>query len=340
MSGDVTILFDQRWIGPHGIGRFAAELFARIPGVEPVPTTLKPLHPLNPLWLSGIIARRRPDVFFTPGFNPPARCAVPFVFMIHDLIPIRFAGETTLTKRLYFELLVRPACRRAHRILTVSEFSRQEIISWSGVPADKVVNVSIGVSPGFSPTGAVKDLGRPYFLFVGNHKPHKNLRRVVEAFARTGLSPAVGLAITGMPGSEMQRFVASLGVEGSVIFAGEIPETELAAWYRGAVALVFPTLYEGFGLPALESMACGTPVISSGVTSLPEVVGDNAVIVDPSDCYMIAEAMHNLYTDVELRRRLSTDGVRRAKLFDWDRTVAMVRNILHAACRPPTDERL
>lgn len=332
MKDGATILFDQRWIGPHGIGRFARELFTRIDGVEPLPDALKPLHPLDPIWLSTVIARRRPDVFFTPGFNPPLYCPVPFVFMIHDLIPIRFREETTLAKRIYFATFVRSACRRARRILTVSEYSRREIVAWSGVAPEKVVNVSVGVASNFSPEGVRKELDRPYFFFVGNHKPHKNLNRVIEAYAGSGLSPAVALAVTGTPGAEMQRFVASLGVAESVIFVGEIPEAELAAWYRGAVALVFPTLYEGFGLPALEAMACGTPVITSFTTSLPEVVGDTALIVDPYSLKLIAEAMCSVYRDVELRGRLSSAGLMRAEKFNWNRTALSVSEILSDAC--------
>jgi len=329
----VKILFDNRWIGPHGIGRFASEMSQNIPGISFLPDGPSRLHPLDSLWLGRTINSLKPDVYFSPSFNPPIYCRIPFVFTIHDLIPIRFEGEATLAKKIYFNLIVRTACRRASRVLTVSEFSRGEIITWSGVDPEKVVNVSAGVAPGFNPNGPVKVFGSPYFLFVGNHKPHKNINRVVSAFAEAGQGSQVKLVVTGEPGTELKTLISSLGITNSVVFVPRIPEADLASYYRGAIGLVFPSLYEGFGLPALEAMACGTAVITSRVASLPEVVGESALFVDPLDHHAIAEAMRALYFDRELRLKLSAEGIVRARLFDWNRTAQSVANVLTAACK-------
>jgi len=329
----MKVLFDNRWLGLHGIGRFAAELSQQIPDMTFLPDGPSRLHPLQGVWLGRTINRLKPDVYFSPGFNPPINCRIPFVFTIHDLILIHFKDEATLAKRMYFNLVVRSACRHASRVLTVSEFSRGEIIEWSGVEPEKVVNVSAGVSPGFNPDGPVKVFDSPYFLFVGNHKPHKNIHRVLSALAASDLASRVKLVITGAPGRDLQALTSSLGIANSVVFVENIPEEELASYYRGAIGLVFPSLYEGFGLPALEAMACGTAVITSPVASISEVVGESALLVDPLDHDKIADAMRRLYFDRELRLKLSADGLMRSRSFDWNRTAQLVMQVLSTACQ-------
>ncbi len=289
------------------------------------------LHPLEPIWLSWQIARRDPDVYFSPGFNPPLWSTAPFVFMIHDLIHLRFARDYGFRQRAYYETVVRPAARRASAVLTVSEFSRGEILDWSGAPASKVKVVKAGVAKVFSPE--VKPLSLPYtyFLYVGNRKSHKNVPRLLEAFALASPGPGIRLIFSGNSDSETAGLAGRLGLGGRVVFFGPVTDAALPRLYRGATALVFPSLSEGFGLPPLEAMACGTPVITSNVSSLPEVVGDAGLMVDPFDVEALAKAMRRVLAEEELRAGMSARGIERARLFSWDRTTAQVSQILREA---------
>ena len=237
---------------------------------------------MDPLWLIYQIAARRPSVFFSPGFNAPAICAAPFVFTMHDLIKIRSPELATPCKRLYYELVLKPAARRAHRVLTVSNYSRSEILTWSGLPSYRVVNVGNGVSQEFHPDGPRYSPGFPYIFCIGNHRPHKNLYRLFHAFRELNY-PDVRLLLTGHPTVTMFHRLREMDIDRKVKFLGPVPDEDLPAIYRGALLLVLPSLIEGFGLPALEAMACGTPVVASNTTALPEVVGDGGILVDPLD---------------------------------------------------------
>src|SRR4249919_127259 len=129
-----TMLADHRWLGAHGIGRFAGELLSRLPELHPVSASWGPLHPLDPVRLSWVLWRLRPKVYFSPGFNPPLWSSVPFVFTLHDLIHLHFPAEASLTKQVYYRRVVRPAMQRAYRVLTVSMYAKQEILAWARVP--------------------------------------------------------------------------------------------------------------------------------------------------------------------------------------------------------------
>ena len=324
---------DFRWIGPHGIGRFAREVLARTPHVTPFPNSLPLMHTFEAVWLSVLLLSMRPRVYFSPGFNPPLWSPIPFVFTIHDLIHLRFPDETNTRKSAYYRFVVRPATVRAYRVLTVSEFSKRVILEWANLPEEKVVVVGNGVGAEFSPHGKRHEPGYPYIFYVGNKKPHKNFNRLLEAFARSGLQREVRLVCTGTPTAQMLGLIQELSLERRVVFAGTIPDELLPAYYRGALALIFPSLYEGFGLPALEAMASGTPVVTSGVTSLPEVVGDAAVLIDPYDVESIAWGIRRVIEDSFLRKELRRKGLERAKRFSWDRTAGLTWKVLQEAAR-------
>lgn len=326
---DCNFLVDKRWVGPHGIGRFAREVAARLDHAESL-SGLPLLHPLEPFWISVRIWRRSPRVYFSPGFNPPLFSSVPFVFTLHDLIHLEVPEEASLPKRAYYRLLVKPAARRAFRVLTVSEYSRQRILDWAGLAPEQVIVVGNGVDAAFGPVGRRHSPGYPYVLYFWNGKPHKNAGRLLEAFARLP-DGQVRLLISSAPDLELRHQALRLGIAHRVVFAGGIPEAELPDYYRGALALAFPTLYEGFGLPALEAMACGAPVLTSNVTSLPEVVGDAAVLVDPYDVESIAEGLRRVVSDEQLRQDLRARGLVRAGQFSWDETGTRVRRVLEQA---------
>jgi glycosyltransferase involved in cell wall biosynthesis len=328
----MRLLADDRWIGPHGIGRFAREVIARLPSPLPMPRGLGPTHPLDPAWTAFQVARLRPDVYFEPGYNAPLRSQAPFVFTLHDLIHLHVAEESSVAKRLYYERIIRPAAQRAYRVFTVSEFSKGEIALWAGIAPEKVVVVANGVSAGFSASGPRFALERPYILYVGNRRPHKNVRGLIAAFAASGCAREVVLLLSGERDRETMRWVLEAGLsESQVRFAGPIAEARLPDYYRGAMALALPSFYEGFGLPALEAMACGTPVLAARRASLPEVVGDAALLVDPAEPASVAAGLRRLMDDDVLRKSLAALGRERAARFDWDITAQRVLETIGSA---------
>src|SRR5882724_6736327 len=322
------IYADQRWIGDHGIGRFARHVLAD-QGYCPIPLTGHPAAPLDALRLARVLRNlHHDDLFFSPGYNSPLSCPSPFVITLHDLSHMHCPENRSPLIRLYYAIVLKRACRRAARILTVSESTRVQILDWSGLSADAVCNVGCGVEPSYRPDDEVYGLPFPYLLCVSNRKPHKNELRVVEAFARSGLARKIHLVFTGNPAPRLARRIEQHHLTASVGFAGRVPESQLPSLYRGAEALIFPSLYEGFGLPILESMACGTPVVTSNVTAMPETAGGAALLVDPTSVDEIAEAMNCIVSDTGLRRQLRDKGLARAKRFLWQNTAARVREIL------------
>jgi O-antigen biosynthesis alpha-1,2-mannosyltransferase len=317
-------IFDTRWKGAHGIGRFATELHARLQHLAPIGIRGRPSSPLEPLRLTRYLYTATPTLFFSPGYNAPLGIPCPFVFCIHDLSHIFGEKNSNVLKRAYYASVTRPAARRARSILTVSEFSRRSICEWAQIDETKVINVGNGVSEAFTSVGPhFNSLGRPYFLQIGC-QPHKNFERVLRAFAASGLTRDFIFVSTGNPAPHLREVIATLRLEDCVSFVGVIPEEELAALYRGATALIFVSLHEGFGLPIVEAMACGTPVVTASVTSMPEVAGDAAILVDPYDIEAIRESLTRLASDTRLRESLRARGLERAKLYSWSSTAGKV----------------
>lgn len=330
MRSDAAILADSRWCGRHGIGRFASEVLLRMGTYEAVPGGVPLLSPLDSVRVSFLLRRRKPSVYFTPGFNPPLYAKCPVVFVIHDLIHLHFAAESTVPKRVYYEAVVKRAARQAAFVLTVSESSRAEIIEWAKIPAERVRVVGNGVSDSFSATGPRYAADKPYLLFVGNRKPHKNLPRILEAFAHSSLVPEADLYVNGSEDPGTVRLIEELHIRPSVRFAGSVSDSELAALYRGALGLVTPSLYEGFGLPAIEAAACGCPVIAGNLGAQAEVMDGAALLVDPVRVDEISNAMRAL-TDADVRARTVSRGLERASMFTWDKTGASVAAALNEA---------
>jgi glycosyltransferase involved in cell wall biosynthesis len=214
--------------------------------------------------------------------------------------------------------------------MTVSERSRLEILKWSGLKVEYVVNAGNGVDPVFQPDGACFDPGYPFILYVGNLRPHKNLSRLFAAFKQIDF-PELRLLISAKKTSEIVAQLSCHGIENRVQFLGCIGDQQLAAVYRGALVLVLPSLIEGFGLPALEAMACGTPVVVSRTTALPEDTGEAGLFIDPNDPRDIRLVIERVLADAELRHAMRETGIRRAKLFSWGYVAARVRQVVDAA---------
>ena len=325
-------VFDTRWIGPHGIGRFASELYTRLPSFSSIDLRGSPAGAMEPLRLTRYLRQAIPRLYFSPGYNCPIGRPCPFIFCLHDLNHLHAPENSNHLKRLYYTSVIRPAILNSEAVITVSKFSKHAICEWAKVQESKIIDVGNGVSGNFGPTGPVKVFGpRPYLLHVGANKPHKNLRRILQAFLHSGLSKTFDFVTTATLNAEIASLVDRNSLTKRVRFLGQVSEEELAALYRGAHALICASLYEGFGLPIVEAMACGTPVITSSVTSMPEIAGNAAIIVDPYDVEAIAEGMLNLASNADLRRSLRSRGFERAKLYNWQATALKVRDVL-ATC--------
>lgn len=265
--------------------------------------------------IGGAIGRARLDLFHAPHYVVPlTRCRT--IVTIHDLIHLHQSHRNPL-KPLYARTMIGRAIRKCVRVLTVTETVRREIVDTFECDERKVVVTPNGVDPRFSPAGPRRD--GTYFLFVGNDKPHKNAGRLIEAFARVRASRAdLRLILAGSP---FVRFGLREGVE----IAGFVGDEELAALYRGALALVIPSVEEGFGLPAIEAMACGTAVVTSTAAALVEVAADAALHVNPHSIDEIAGAMLRVANDGALRRALASRGIERAREFTWRRCAEKTR---------------
>jgi glycosyltransferase involved in cell wall biosynthesis len=328
VSVDTMVYYDPRWRGAYGIGRFSSAVLRRLPG-KPLQVKGDPAAPLDSLYLSFALRHLpRDSVFFSPGFNAPLSSRIPFVFTLHDLNHFDRAENSNAAKRIYYSLVLKRACRRASYVLTVSDYSKSRIMEWSRLPADQVVNVGNGVDAAFNPSVEPYLPGYPYLLCISNRKLHKNEFRVVDAFAQADIPQGIRLIFSGNQTAALAEQIDRRKLIGRVVFAGSIPEAQMPSFYKGAVGLVFPSLYEGFGLPAIEAMACGTPVITSNTTSLPEISGQAALLVNPESVDEIAAVISTLVSDSVLQERLRAEGYLQAKKFTWERTADRIIDVL------------
>lgn len=289
------------------------------------------------------LARARVDLYHSPHYVVPRLPVGRFIVTIHDCIHLRFPQYLPSRAAIHYaKAMMSSAARRAERILTVSQASKEDILHYLHVPAGKVEVVYNALDERFAAAPDEETIRRvrerfllagPFLLYTGNIKPHKNVDRVIEAFSllRQSSSEAdlklliIGDEISKYP--NLRRLVHRHQLHQHVRFLGFVPDATLAVLYRLAAVFVFPSLYEGFGLPTLEAMAAGTPVVTSNVSSLPEVVGDAALLVDPMDPAAIAAAVRRVRHEPALRADLVQRGRERVKAFSWERSVARVRAI-------------
>jgi glycosyltransferase involved in cell wall biosynthesis len=288
------------------------------------------------------LRRERADLFHAPHYVLPPLTPCRSVVTIHDCIHLRFPQY--LPNRLgyaYARSSLWVAAHRSARVLTVSEASKRDILRYFRIPESKIVVIYNAIDQRFSEEPPADEVMRvreryqlndPFVLYAGNIKPHKNLERLIEAFhmIRRGEFEHVKLLIIGDEISKyatLRRTVHRYKLHKHVRFFGFVPDATLAILYRLARVFVFPSLYEGFGLPPLEAMASGTPVITSNVSSLPEVVGDAAMLIDPYEPDAIAGAMRRVLADDRLRDDMRERGLARAREFSWDRSIRRVREI-------------
>lgn len=368
----MRVALDARKIDDFGIGTYIQGLLEALPGVGrpealvaylPVgrqpsaagaaawgararwrPVAARP-YSVSELWQLALAARRdHADLYHAPHYVCPPFLPCPAVVTVHDLIHLRFPPRHHHpVAPLYARLMLRLAVRRGRRLITVSESTRRDLVERLGARPERIRVIPNGVGAPFEPADAPErpdpallGLGvePPYFLFVGNPLPHKNVAGLLDAFA--GLPPALGrLVLVGIQPAARARvdgLSAARGLGDRVRTLAPVPAAILAHLYQSARAVVCPSLWEGFGLAALEAMACGAPVLAANRGGLPEVVGDAGLLVDPTNVDALREGMYTLAVQEPLRAALRARGLARARAFSWrhvaEATVAVYQEAL------------
>lgn len=363
----MRIAIDARKLHDFGIGTYIRNLLAELaridttsdyvlltrptdvsvaselgPNFHAVPEPARPYSLSEQIRIPWSLARAHAALVHEPHYVLPPLIGCRSVVTIHDCIHLRFPqylpGRGAYA---YARAMMWAAVRKADRVLTVSEASKRDILGFYDVPPEKVVVVYNGLEARFLEPPDDAEMSRvrqrfqlthPFVLYVGNIKPHKNLERLVDAFGRAraqGLDDlqlvVIGDEISKYP--PLRQSVHRHRLDKAVRFFGFQPPATLTAFYRLARAFVFPSLYEGFGLPPLEAMACGTPVVTSNVSSLPEVAGGAALLADPTDTDDIAAQITRAVTDEALRAELIARGQARAREFSWAQSAARIHAI-------------
>jgi glycosyltransferase involved in cell wall biosynthesis len=280
------------------------------------------------------LLRDRLDLFHATHYVIPPLARARAVVTIHDIIHVLYPQFLPNRAALvYARVMIRRALKRADRILTVSYNSKRDLVDYFGIAPARIEVIYNGVAERFRPEVARADrdrvagkygLPRPYLLFLGGEKPHKNVRNVLRAFAEARRLRALphALVLAGpMPKnrSRVEALLSALDLDSRVLRPGIVPEEDLPGLFGGADAFLYPTLYEGFGLPVIEAMACGIPVLTSSTSALQEIAGGYAYLVDPMDVDAIARGIVDLATDPKRRQEFADLGRRRARDFSWDR---------------------
>jgi glycosyltransferase involved in cell wall biosynthesis len=353
----MNLLEGIRWVSPHQelflVGQeqnLEALGWELPPGQRHLTRLSHESHPLGDLWehfwLPRILNRNQVDMFHGPAtLIPLTQGRYGSVVTVHDLVAFVCPDTVPYKYAVYMRWLLRRVAERADRIICVSENTKQDLVRVLGVDPGRISVVYLAAPAAFQP---FKDTARlewvrrrygltgPYIYHVGNIEPRKNLVRLVKAYLllRRRLSRRVRLVISGQKGwltGLLFRELSGLELGDDVVFTGYVPRADLPLLMSAAEMFVFPSLYEGFGLPALEAMCCGTPVVTSNISSLPEIVGQSAVLVDPLDEEAIAGGMQRVLEDGELRRRLEREGLARARLFSWERTALQTLEVYRRA---------
>ncbi|HEY82577.1 MAG TPA: glycosyltransferase family 4 protein [Dehalococcoidia bacterium] len=281
--------------------------------------------------------QRLDDIVHLPNQNF-ARYAIflksPFIITVHDLVRSCFGFDReTLAERVLLKL-DKMGIKRASHVIAVSHCTKNDLVSYLKIPQQKISVIYNGVDHDVFKPYDVKPLDNPYILYVGSERPRKNLGRLFYAFAKLKRDfPELKLVKVGEPGrsgkyrTQVLRQLDNLGITREVIFVGHLTGAELARYYSGAALLAYPSLYEGFGLPPLEAMACGCPVVTSNTSALPEVVGDAGIMVDPYDSNSLAQAMARVLTDKNLREEMVRKGFEQARKFSWEETARQTQEV-------------
>jgi glycosyltransferase involved in cell wall biosynthesis len=308
-----------------------------------------------------VVQRLECDLVHIPNlFSIPRALACPYVMTVHDILEhlSRAQQRTGFWRSLHFQLTKR-VLRGAARIFAVSNFTKTEIEKLFNIPAGRIEVVYNAIDERLlhGPASAADrqviveryQVTYPFLLYAGRISPHKNVVRMIEAFSalkteleKDQMYPDLKLIIIGDDVSgnpDLRRTVIRSGVQNDVRFLGFVPVEVLRTFYDEAKIFVFPSLYEGFGLPPLEAMAHGTPVVTSNVSSLPEVVGNAAVLVHPENVFEIMRALHRVLLDQPLREKMKERSYRQAAKFSWEKSVRRIMNVYREVLEPPGDRK-
>jgi glycosyltransferase involved in cell wall biosynthesis len=304
-----------------------------------------------PLVLSSELRRRQVDILHVQFTAPPA-APCPVVVSVHDLSFEHLPQTFKRRSRSQLRLTVRYSARKAARVIVPSEYGQTDLKATYKIPAERIDVVPLAAADYFKPAPA-RDLQRvrqtygiegEYILSVGSIQPRKNLSRLIAAYARLRTTWANGklprLVLVGKQAwlyDETLQTIEAAGVKDSVILTGYVPTADLPALYTGALCFAYPSYFEGFGIPPLEAMSCGTAVMTGNRTSLPEVVGDAALMVDPFDVASLAAGLRKLIEDSDFRRTLSVKGFDQAKRFSWQKTAVSTLNVYRRAWGAKTE---
>lgn len=322
------IYIDPRWENAGGIGTFYENINS-INKYRHIDIEGKPYNPKDCFYSAKAISKLNDAVVFFPGYIPPLYSKNSFVFTIHDLNHLDRQENSSFTKKIFYNTVIRHGCRKADYIFTVSDFSRSRIIEWSGVDEKKVINVGNGVSSSFSPYGEKLELNYNYILCVSNRKGHKNEIGTLLGYHKADIDPEIKLVFTGLPNSILKDKIEELGLNERVIFTGYLSEEELPKLYRSALALIFVSFYEGFGLPVIEAQASGVPVVTSYGSALEEVAGNASYLVDPQSVVDISKGLSQICNNNVLRAKLIENGLVNCKKYNWNLTAQLVDNYLN-----------
>jgi len=281
------------------------------------------------------------DLLHSMAFVTPVAHPAPRIVTVYDLSFIHFPHQFPRLRRAYLSSQTRRSCRSARRIVAISEATRQDVHQHFEVPLERIDVVRPGVNQTFSPlpAGQVIDfrerqgLPQRFILHVGTLQPRKNLPLLLEAFAELDRDD-IALVLVGGKGWHYERIferVRTLGIEGQVHFPGYVPDSELPLWYNAAALLVFPSYFEGFGMPILEAMACGTPVIAARTSAIPEVTGDAALLFDPPEGSTLSEQMTAVLEQPEQAAGMRERGLLQAKHFSWQQAARAMLDVYRKA---------
>lgn len=309
-------------------------------------TLYTPAHHRLEQWVLPLeLLRHSLDLLHSTDFIPPLRSSVPAVITVHDLAFLHWPHFLTTDSAAYYGQIDR-AVKHAHHVIVPSESTKKDLIRQLGAPDDKVSVIYEAADPIFQPLPLLSTrrevqaefkVPESYILFVGTIEPRKNVNGLLHAFRHLRDKYNVtntGLVIAGGQGwlyEETMETVDRLGLQESTFFLGRVPDDKLRKLYVGARCHVHAAHYEGFGLPPLEAMACGTPTVVSNISSLPEVVGDAALLVDPNNPEEIAVAIHRLLTDDDLHAEVRAKGLQRARCFSWELAARHTMEVYHKA---------
>lgn len=362
----MQIVIDVRTVTNHfpGIGRYVANLVTALAEISELKIYLLTGNPVNPphlplpalpqiscsvspfsisqQWiLPGKLWKTRATLYHSPYYLMPYFTHLPTVLTCHDLIPLIYPQYFTAGQRLIFRLTHILALRVARKIITVSQATRADLLHYFSVDPERIVVIPEAPASKFFPQSPDKimqlrkryALPENYLLYVGSNKPHKNIVTLIRAFALTKIdiqNPALKLVIAGYWDKrypEAQYLTKSLLLKDQVVFLGSIEDNDLPALYSGASLFIFPSLAEGFGLPVLEAMACGVPVICSNTSSLPEVAGDAALFVDPLDVKALSEKIKQILKDERLREEMRRKGFLQVNKYSWERVARQTMEV-------------